>query len=385
MPTQLGWGTLGAGALLLAGADALAFPELAVLGAAALLAALLGVVWTLPRPSVEISREITPRQVSRGDTAICVLTVVNTGRRTRRRLEAVESYGSETVPVRLPRLRPDERRTVSYRLPTQRRGEIPVGPLWVTRSDPLRMVRRRHRCGSVESMLVWPRVTTLPMIAFGRTQHLEGTTSDTAPSGTVTFHTLREYVPGDDQRHIHWRSTARTGRLMVRHLVDASRPQTTLVLDTDPAAYGENAIDHFENAVDAVASVAMASARQSFPVRIVTTGGPGLATKGSPRDARVLLDWLSRVQLDAVPSSLAATLEGLRRARGAGLLAVVTGALDSPALAGLATLKRGFDRAMVISVSPIRATVEARTMGMGALDASSAEALVMGWHREGRR
>ena len=48
--------------------------------------------------------------------------------------------------------------------------------------------------------------------------------------------TLREYVPGDDLRHVHWRSTARRGHLMMRQNETRRRAPVLLMLDVRPAA-----------------------------------------------------------------------------------------------------------------------------------------------------
>lgn len=100
---------------------------------------------------------------------------------------------------------------------------------------------------------------------------LEGPTSDTADDGTLTFHSLREYVLGDDLRRVHWRSTARSGRLMVRRMIDVSLPTTTVVLDTSRDSYRDP--EAFETAVDVAASVAGAAVLNHFPIRILTSAG----------------------------------------------------------------------------------------------------------------
>lgn len=47
---------------------------------------------------------------------------------------------------------------------------------------------------------------------------------------TRDFHT-REYVPGDDLRHVHWPSTAKSGELMVRHEADEETLHALIVVD----------------------------------------------------------------------------------------------------------------------------------------------------------
>ena len=120
--------------------------------------------------------------------------------------------------------------------PTARRGVVAVGPLSLGRSDAARPGRGSSRTTATSSPCGSTRgCTTIVPLPASMTRSLEGPTSDTAPSGTVTFHALREYVLGDDLRHVHWRSSAHTGELMVKHYVDTSLPDTTVVLDTSSA------------------------------------------------------------------------------------------------------------------------------------------------------
>ncbi len=86
-------------------------------------------------------------------------------------------------------------------------------------------------------LYVHPRISSLERLGSGFLRDLEGqTTQDLSPSD-VAFHTLREYVPGDDRRHVHWKTTARIGKLMVRQFVDTRRSFLSIVISTDPADY----------------------------------------------------------------------------------------------------------------------------------------------------
>ncbi|MEO3869282.1 DUF58 domain-containing protein [Nonomuraea sp. B12E4] len=244
-----------------------------MLATGGLLALAAALAWTAPKPRLDVHREVTPLKVPRGDAAVAVLNVSNLGRRGLSGLRAQDRIGTSEHTVDLPRLPRGAVRTVSYPLLTARRGEIPVGPLRLVRADPFGLTRQVREYGLPATLLVRPRTVPLPVPPSGRAHHLEGPTSDNAPSGTVTFHTLREYVVGDDLRHVHWRSSARTGTLMVRQLIDASLPTTTVVLDTRGLT---------EPAVDAAASVAVAAARAGFPVRVLAGDAPLPEAKPDP-------------------------------------------------------------------------------------------------------
>ena len=61
----------------------------------------------------------------------------------------------------------------------------------------------------------------------------EGTPSDEISMSDLAFHALREYVPGDELRHVHWRSSAKANKLQIRQYHDTRRSHLTVVLDDD--------------------------------------------------------------------------------------------------------------------------------------------------------
>lgn len=130
----------------------------------------------------------------------------------------------------------------------------------------------------------------------GRNRDLDGPTSGEAPEGGIAFHTLREYVYGDDLRLIHWRSSARAGKLMVRHNVDTNQPRVLVLLETRPDAYAPSG-DDFEQAVSAAASIASGSVSRHFPVQVRTTSGYGAAA-GIGEGPQAMLDLLAAIRLD---------------------------------------------------------------------------------------
>ncbi|GGQ41610.1 uncharacterized protein (DUF58 family) [Actinomadura coerulea] len=373
MLTPLGWGTAAGSVPLYAAGWWLGYPEPAALAVAGLAAVGAAALWTLPRPRLEVRREIAPERVARGEPAVGVLHVTNKGRGVRG-LSAEDAAGSAPVAVDVPRLRPGGGRTVTYRLPTSRRGEIPVGPLRLVRADPLRLARRVREYGTPRVLLVRPRTVRLGLLPSGRAHHLEGPTSDRSPAGTATFHALREYVIGDELRHVHWKSSARTGTLMVRQLVDASLPTTTVVLEARPGSWPEP--DDFELAVDAAASVAAGAASASFPVRILTGDGQVADTRGGPDDVEVLLDRLTSVQTREGPRS---AVDAVRRVRPGGSLVLITP--DAAELGRVAAVRGRFDRVVVLRVRP--RDPAAAPPGVQLVDFTDLEGLAEAWHRLG--
>lgn len=358
--TRSGAGVLTGGIVLIAGGWGLGYREPVALGLAGVFAVLAAVVWTLPAPGVAASRRLTPPRTVRGEHATATVTVRRTGRRVRRGLRLADRCGDRTVDVGLPVFGPERERVVDYLVPTPHRGKVAVGPLRVVATDPFGLCRRTFRFGAAESLIVRPRTVPLGVPASGRDPHLDGTTSDSVDSTRSAFHALRPYVPGDDRRLVHWRSTARTGTLIVRQMADVSRPHTTVLLDTDPLHYpdvpagpsGDPDSEMFELAVDVCASVACAAARLTFPVRLAA--GADQLPVGADGDADAVLDALAAVRLDA-PGSLEQAVGALRRHRSGGSLVVVTGPGNSAdtggrsgLLHGIASLRHVFGHVVVV-------------------------------------
>ncbi|MES4891773.1 DUF58 domain-containing protein [Streptomyces sp. NPDC096012] len=385
MLSPTGWGTAVGGVALTAAGYALGYQEAAALGVACLLAVATAVVWTLPRPELTAERRIAPRKIARGEPADGIVTLTNTGSRTRRGLRATDVCGDRPLSIDVPVLHAGQAHEVRYALPTARRGLIPVGPLRLLRTDPLGLARRVRDYGSADTLVVRPRVCPLPVLPSGKAHHIEGPTSDTADDGSLTFHALREYVLGDDLRRVHWRSTARTGTLMVRQMVDVSLPHTTVVLDSRANAYAGE--DDFELAVDSTASIAHAAARSHFPVSLLSETGPILLTDGSGNDAESLLDRLALIGRSD-RASVAAAFDDLDHHRGGGSLVVVTGTGDTDGLAALGRVRRRFDRVTVLRAgadSPTAPSLAGSGLDVPQLHIVSLDALPAVWRGEAVR
>lgn len=372
---------------------ALGYVALTVLAAAAAICVVAGGVSTFVVPRLAIERSIEPTRVERGSPALGLLAVRNPGRRRSRPCEAIEAIApvggtgvaadleaAGDVVVAIPPLRPGRSVSVPYRLPTHRRGTLQVGPLAIERRDPLGLWHSRRPVGDAVTLLVQPHVIALDPRPSGRARHLDGPVSDHAPRGTQTFHSLREYTPGDDIRRIHWRSTARTGTLMVQDHVDTSEPSTVVVLDLRSARYGD---DGFEEAVDVAASIVAASQERGFPVRLVTSAGASHTVRTGQR-GRGLADFLTCVSPVDGPEAgdLSRAAIEVLRGREHDAITVVTGAADHADLAATSAMTRRFSRPSLVTV---RAVAGERWRGGPHLDGPTAVAALERWQAPSAR
>jgi hypothetical protein len=277
--TARGIGVVVAAPVLLWGGFAFGYPDLALLGAAAAVAVVCAVGFALWRPMLGVERVADPDRVARGEPAEMTLTVRNTSRVRAANLVATDRCGHDAVPVPLLRLRPGKDTTARYPVPTTRRGVVAVGPLRVTRGDPLGLVTLARTYGETASVWVHPRIHLLRAVPAGMARSLDGRI-DKVPQGTITFDSLREYVVGDELRRVHWRSSAKVGELMVREQLDTAEPTIVVLLDDRAIAHPEvrdGTADSFEAAFEAAASVVAAAVREDVPVglHLVSTVATG--------------------------------------------------------------------------------------------------------------
>ena len=80
----------------------------------------------------------------------------------------------------------------------------------------------------------------------------------------------RDYRPGDSLRQIHWRSTARTGELIVKEFADDQDLSLSVVLDlSEDGSLGEGKHSTFETAIRIAASLGYFANHNNLPFRIV--------------------------------------------------------------------------------------------------------------------
>jgi uncharacterized protein (DUF58 family) len=381
MITRSGWAVAAVTAVFLVAGILLDYAELVAVAVTGVLALVAAGWWVLRRPDMTAVREIVPGRVTEGDGAMGVLTVTNTGRHRSPPLMAFERVATRRVAVPLPGLASQAAFTVTYPLPTDRRGVFPVGPLTIARSDPLRLVLAADEHPSRSLLTVHPRIHAVEPLPTGRARDMDGPTTASSPQGGIAFHSLREYVPGDDRRLIHWRATARTGKLMVRHNVVPNEPRLMVVLDTSEYPYRP---DSFEDAVRVAASLCIAACDGGFPARLRTTGGASVVCErgGSGRD--MVLDLLAAVERGGDDGGLAALVHMVPEEQGVSL-GVVTGQPQPQVLGAISAVRSRFDMVSVIMVGEEFARAAPAVDGAYVLNCTTSEDFAALWNGELRR
>ncbi|MBX6391689.1 MAG: DUF58 domain-containing protein [Frankia sp.] len=325
------------------------YPEFVVVAAAAALALLVAGGWLFTAPDVTVIREVRPARVQVGEQAHGVLAVTNVSRRRCPPLQAVERVAGTSVGVTLPSLAGGARAERSYPIPTSRRGLFEIGPLVIRHSDPLRLVGVSRELPGRATLRVRPRVHPVAPLPTGGSLDLDGPAAREAQLGGVAFHSVREYHRGDDRRLIHWRSTARTERLMVRHNVAPDEMTMVVVLDTSAAPYTD---DFFEDAVRVAASLVVSGRGRGFPAELWTTSGRRAVVSGDSASVDAALDLLAEVTPQPGDPGLAALTRMVPTAPAA-VLGVVTGQPDPAALTAVSLVRPRYAMASVIQVGEL--------------------------------
>lgn len=350
------------------------YPELTIIGAAAALALLGAFGWGLRRWTLGVQRVIDPDRVTRGNPCHGVVTVENTARWRGVDVIAFDRCGEDQVPVPMLRLGPARKTTTHYQLPTRRRGVVAVGPLRIERRDPLDLVRTSRDFGESARLWVHPETHQLRSVPAGAARSLDGQV-DRIEHGNITFHALREYVPGDDLRQVHWRTSARVGQLMVREHIDTSLPRMLILLDDRPDPLDETG-QTFEETIEVTASVLLAGLRDGLHVDLHLTSGALSLSSEAGRSPRMFLDALAEVE--QVQGSLNEAVERLRLRRVGDTLVVLTGAGGESDVETVARLRSVYP-SIVVGVMGRRAAGTRSEAGMLVISANGAADFAAAW------
>lgn len=290
---------------------------------AAALACLPLVAWFLGRhklSGLQVERA-QPHAITAGEPASVTLTVTNESR-TRRHFfiiketvpEALRAEGPIELPVAM--LGPGEQTRLSYEVLPPRRGVYTLGPAILLAPDAIGLRQFGRNLEQTSELLVYPRPALLPYLwpsaSGGRhpvrpRRRLRGVGEE--------FYGVRDYVSGDDPRHIDWKTSARRGKLAV---VEYERPEALeamILLDLDRRWHGGAGDRHtLEYAVTLAATLADQAYERGSTVGLIARGQADFeALPTSEADERLrLYGLLARVQADAelpLPQSLAACIQ----------------------------------------------------------------------------
>ena len=348
-PTRAGLGLLIVGLALALAGRLLGILELYLLAGMALVALILAAVYTLTtRLDLSISRVTTPARLRAGTPARVDLAIAN---RSRRRTPVLSAHdhvqGGRGASVLLAPFGSGREARVAYRLPTNRRGRLGIGPLDLSLGDPLGLTRSQVRAAGTTELMVHPQLLDLaPLVAVAG----HDPTADQQPIRAIAttgdeFFALRPYVVGDELRRVNWRASARLDDLVVRQEERPKTGRVTVVLDRRAEVYDDAG---FERAVSAALSALHSGFRGGDALRFLTTASPAVSDIRTRSELDGVDEQLALIE-PTRSASLIRSMEELSRVSRGGTLVVVTGALTEAVEPVVARARRAFGLVLVIA------------------------------------
>lgn len=348
MPTTRGWALLGAGLALVVLWWLLGDEELLLASAFFLVGMGGALVYVhLHEPSLRIGRRLGNTAVHNGDTVQVTLTLRNSADRPVRNLtvfDEVETLG--VASFELSGIAASGVATATYRVLCRPRGVYRVGPSRTAASDPLGLAELPAPDGPVDQLVVYPSIEELQgfPIVRGQDPSMAASRPEHARRGGEDFYTLREYQRGDDLRRIHWPSSARTDRLMIRQLETPWQSRALVLLDVRSQVYESD--DAFETAVSGAASVVTHLVRSGFDADL-WSGDPraiDASRYGAAMERLALVEPQSAIDLESAASHI-------RYRGGGGALVIVTGTADRTLISVQQLLSRDYPTSVLLGVS----------------------------------
>ncbi|MFJ4227028.1 DUF58 domain-containing protein [Paenarthrobacter nicotinovorans] len=284
----LGWVVLAASIGLWWAGQAWGWQEAKSAALVAFLLFLLAIGFVVGRSAYGVVLDLARTRVAVGDDAVGSIAVSNVSARPLLPAALELPVGANTAVFHLPRMKPAQVHEDLFTIPTARRAVIVVGPVRSVRADPLHLLRRRVLWTEPVDLFVHPRTVALGGSAAGFIRDLEGMPTTELSSADVSFHALRDYVPGDDRRHIHWKTTARTNKLMVRQFEETRRAHLAIALSINTDEYDSEA--EFEMAISVAGSIGRQAISEQRDLDVLTQKGPLRCETG-----RNLLDDMTRI------------------------------------------------------------------------------------------
>jgi len=267
--TGLGWCVVVVTVAALAAGYLLGWTEGVVIGWCGIVLAALAVLFLLGGTGYRVGVSLTSPRVVVGQTAPAAVVVENPGGRRLGWARVEVPVGASIAAFATPTIAAGGRHDDVFVIPTSRRGVIAVGPARMVRSDPVGLVRRRLEWTERAELFVHPATVAIPSMSTGFVRDLEGNPTRDLTSSDVSFHALREYVPGDEQRTIHWKSSAKTGSFMVRQFEETRRSHLLAALSLSAADFADE--EEFELAVSVTGSLGVRAIHDGRTVSVTVS------------------------------------------------------------------------------------------------------------------
>ena len=274
---------------------------------------LFSVCWSIARAPRFNARRLLPRSGTAGQPLHYKIVVTNPGRRRQSSVSLMEDLGdprptyaefsgnpepgefkrnffdrffrfyrwmwlisqkqiATAAPELLPDIDPHQSVELSAQLLPMRRGRLDLNGFLFTVPDPFGLCRSHSRLAAPEKVLILPKRYRIPKLELGGSSIYQpgGLSLSHSLGQSEEFISVREYRRGDPLRHIHWKNTSKTGKLIVKEFQSEFFARHALVLDTFLTDANQGPV--FEEAVSVAASFASSIDTQESMLDLVFAG-----------------------------------------------------------------------------------------------------------------
>lgn len=163
-------------------------------------------------------------------------------------------------------------RNFNVTIPCEKRGLYQLGPVGLASSFPLGMAEARlQKNGDKQTLIIYPSVFPIMTLNLRGTPSLAHRGGFLLPegAGTAEFRGLREYRPGDNPRHVHWATSARLNKLIIKEFEPLAAASLLMVLDLATLSnVGQGKHATLEYMVKIAASIARYACKSGMPIRV---------------------------------------------------------------------------------------------------------------------
>lgn len=238
-----------------------------------------GLISFINLSGITVSRDVS--RTSQVGEQLCLTYVLKNNKRFFSSYSLVlEELGR--LPMILPfgyamRIGPGEEKRVVIRIVCRRRGHMRLRRIRVSSRFPFGLIAKCLVQHEASDIVIHPSIGRIRFDMFNvRNSSASGTMGqyNQQTKGFEEYYGIREFQNFDNRHWIHWRSSARRGKLMVKEMAEYHSNQITVLLDTrveDPLSLEQQ--DFLERAISFAATLIDRATERSLPVALVVSGG----------------------------------------------------------------------------------------------------------------
>lgn len=261
---------------------------------------------TFFKPQV-VAVRILPTTPTAGGTCLCRVRLTNYGSKPLRNIEIFEHklpYGIYWIPdhsqqnTKMDWLKPGQQIVLTIALRITRRGSYILEPLIAATSFPTGLIRSMVSVAGREAWIVFPKLLKINDFQLMLKPRFQpGWSNASSKFGNSNeFLSTRDYRAGDRPRDIHWNSSARAGKLIVKEYTDEYDVRVGLFLDTELKRFEKHVC--FEALISLCAGLAEDFYKKNYRVNLYLSDAHSSVVEiGSGRDQlSQLLEILSALE-----------------------------------------------------------------------------------------